>query len=140
MKTVNCLLCILFCVFLSSITKAQGTYTGCYLPSTNKVYTREPYPPYFLPVSGAVSLSPSYCYWTPTSGPATCTVCTVSITQTCDASGNNCVFTSCNGAQVGIRGTFTMIYCSLDENILLLLLTSGAVALSIIYKEKLSSN
>lgn len=119
------LLGVLSCIFAFYPGKstAQPSATGCYLPSTNRVYTFNAFGTGYYPQSINTPLSANYCSWTPATGPA-CTVCSSGVTV------NNGV-ASCNGAApqilgVGVRNTFTMVACSLDNDTPLLL---GAILL-----------
>ena len=130
MKSFVYSICLLLCTFSADKAYAQGTYTGCYLSSTKTVYTSEPYSGYFLPVSGSRPLTAGYCSWTPTTGVSNCTVCLTSITQSCDGSGN-CTFVSCNNPMPGIRNTFTMVACPIDDHVWVALVASIFIAVYI---------
>gem|GEM_PF-1510397 len=94
---------------------AQGSATGCYLSSTNIVYTYEPFAnTYFSSKSGLVGLSANYCSWTQTVvNPTSCIVCTGPNSIVYNTS--TFTYISCDGPVVGLRGTFMMVACSLDD-------------------------
>lgn len=96
--------CVLVSIFVSINVYAQGSATGCLLPSTNRVYTTQGLLGAYANTP-SVGLSPNYCSWTPTSSTG-CNVCTAGF----DLAG------LCLGTLLpGTRGTFTMVPCSLDE-------------------------
>lgn len=132
MKLFVCSVSLLFCFLFSQSAQAQGTYTGCFLSSTNTVYTNELYPTYFLGVTGARPLSPGYCYWTPATGTPTCTVCTGGITYNTTTGA----FISCNSPVAGVRNTFSMIYCPLDDNLWTIFLVDGFLGFLLIRNQK----
>ena len=93
---------------------AQGSATGCYLPSTNRVYTFNVFGSGYYTQTPSVGLSTNYCSWGP-SGGTPCTICN---------NGVNVVngVGSCNGANpqifgTGFQNTYTMQECPVDQGI-----------------------
>lgn len=124
------------CYNLSS-SQAQGTFTGCLLTGTNVLYRSEYLATgYFSSKTGVTPLSASYCYWSQTvSNPLSCTVCTGPNSVTYNSSTG--AFISCDTPVVGVRGTYQMIYCSLDNNLISLLVLSAFCGLFLIKRTSL---
>lgn len=126
----------LILVFSANLLKAQGTYTGCLLSSTKVLYRSEYLATgYFSSKSGVTPLSNSYCFWNQTvSNPISCTVCTGPNSVTYNTTTG--AFISCDTPVVGIRGTFSMVYCPLDNNLTVLLLLSAIAGFLFIRQTK----
>lgn len=132
-------------LFISFGAYAQGSATGCLIPSQNIVYQTPEDGlvnailklllggnPSYSATSG-VSLSPNYCSWTPIpSGGYTCGVCT---NYTLNILG---LVTGCqSGAMLeGYVGTYTMVECNLDDHSWLLGAVAGAFGLLVIKRRK----
>lgn len=113
--------------------KGQGSYSGCYLASTNTVYTSEPFNNNrFLPVTGARPLSPGYCSWRPTTG-TSCIVCLGGI-QTYGG-----LYSSCTNPATGVENTFTMVLCSLDGLTAYMLIMVGGSGAFLLRRAKKSA-
>ncbi len=137
MKLFVCSVSLLFCFLFSQSVKAQGTFTGCLLTGTNVLYRSEYLATgYFSSKTGVTPLSASYCYWSQTvSNPLSCTVCTGPNSVTYNSSTG--AFISCDTPVVGVRGTYQMIYCSLDNNLISLLVLSAFCGLFLIKRTSL---
>jgi len=110
----RCLLVIVLLFSLNSLGAfAQGSATGCMIPSEQIVYPNSALK--VLSNGNAIyldtsprSLDPNYCYWTPPSTASQCTVC---------AGLGACVLNIClcvGGQKSGYVGDFTMVECNLD--------------------------
>lgn len=125
-----------FIFFISSKkTSAQGSYTGCFLSSNNIVYTAEYQSTgYFSSRQGVTPLTSNYCYWNQTAtSMVSCTVCTGPNSVTYDPSTG--AFQNCDGPVVGLRGTFMMIACPLDDYSWILVSILSIVGFSILKKK-----
>ncbi|WP_156131413.1 hypothetical protein [Pedobacter kyungheensis] len=137
-------LCVFLITSLISLGSfAQGSATGCLIPSQNIVYQTPEDAlvnavlklllggnPSYSAASG-VSLSSNYCSWTPNpSGSFNCGVCT---TYTFNILGlvNGCQ----SGALLeGYVGTYTMVECNLDDHSWLFGAAAGVFGIFIIRK------
>ena len=137
----GCLLVIIMLISLNPLSvTAQGSATGCLIPSTNIVYQTKENAlvndilklllggnDSYLYSSG-VALSSNYCSWTPTpTGSFNCGVCTnytffLGLVNGCQS-----------GAMLeGYAGTYTMVECNLDDHSWLLGAAAGLFGLFII--------
>ncbi|AZI25863.1 hypothetical protein EA772_11105 [Pedobacter sp. G11] len=102
---------------------AQTTATGCYTSWDNATHTYGPYGAnnVYANNTGRVSLLPGYCNWVPTTSTSNCRVCpgwlitSGANTGRCQVSeGDNTLLAT----QPGSSGTFRMIPCPIDHNII----------------------
>lgn len=107
-------------ILISTTAFAQGSATGCLLP-TNRVYTSQGLLGTYNHTP-SVGLSTNYCSWTPKTGPD-CFVCNTALNV-----AGLCLTTSTRG----IQGTFTMVICDFDKSSSALLAFSGVMGVMFI--------
>lgn len=125
----NILFFLLIFLGLMSKSFAQGSVTGCLLPN-NTVYSNDfmGNASYYEYTSPFTPLSNNYCYWTPGSTGVSCNVCTGYI--------NLGIFGYLPvGCTTGIKGTFTMVMCPIDSNVLFLMGVSTFLGFFMIRKK-----
>ena len=114
MKFVVFLISLLF-FFSALITNAQGTVNGCLL--NNRVHT----PTGLLggyTISVSVPLSIDYCSWSPSNG-SNCGVCPGALSAITGLCLVNTI--------PGVRGSFTMVACPIDDYAWLLVVSSASM-------------
>lgn len=136
MKFASVISACLVCICISINSKAQGTYSGCFLPGTNVLYQSEYQTTgYFSSKQGVTPLSNGYCFWRQTASSSIgCTVCTGPNSVTYNSSTG--AFISCDAPVVGVRGTYTMVLCPIDNSIWLLLFPSIIVGFILLKRTK----
>lgn len=124
---VKYILIVVLCVIAKAQTFAQGSYYGCYLSSTKSVYTYSPSEDTnYSGLSGVVGLSTNYCSWTPTTG-SNCRVCLDGVRYYT----NSKEFIECvnNRSATGVRNTFTMLRCPIDNYSSLAIFSLGVIGI-----------
>lgn len=120
----------------SKFSSAQ-TATGCYTANSNSVHTSGPYNGVYANNTGNVYVLPGYCNWTPTTGP-TCKVCSGTVITTAGGGSNvgDCVVSLADRSPSplinGVSGTFTMLRCPLDNDLIGLVLISACAGIFLI--------
>lgn len=143
MKNTRIVIAI-FILFLPLLSIAQGTYTGCLLTSTNRVYTNRPIgDEHYTGLSGVVSLSSNYCYWQAGGLTSSCQVCVEGVQHTGPSGctvGPGCQFTQCvnNNVQMGVEASYTMIQCPIDNSLILLSPVIAFIAFNLIRRRSLN--
>lgn len=129
MRSMKFIFLFVFGVLFSIVGFAQGTFNGCIY--NNVVYTTvSSGTRYNSNGTSPKTLSFDYCSWTPTTG----TSCTICIGGNGMWSGANCS----GGGKVirtGLRNTFTMVICPLDDYTFILCSLIGLVAITQIKKK-----
>lgn len=117
-----------------SYSLAQGTATGCLLPN-NSVYGNDfmGNATYYETSAPVTTLSNNYCYWTPSSTGVSCNVCT-SYTYVWPWG----YFPA--GCTTGVKGTFSMVACPIDDHTIILTVFTGFIALGIIRRKNTGMN
>jgi len=115
MKRIKFIGLVSLFILISTITFAQGSATGCLVPS-NRVYTSQGLLGTYNN-SPSVGLSMNYCSWAPTTG-AECYVCNTAL---------NVAGVCLSASTRGIQGTFTMVICDFDKSSSALLAFSGVM-------------
>jgi len=111
---------IIILILISAAVFAQGSATGCLLP-TNRVYTSQGLLGTYNNTP-SVGLSTNYCSWTPATG-AECYVCNTAL---------NVAGLCLTASTKGIQGTFTMVICDFDKSSSALLAFSGLMGIMFI--------